>query len=80
VRVNGGTDQARARARAFLRGIEQSLDHAGLGQISEIFDAAPPYHPRGCFAQAWSVAEILRSLCEDVYSINQVAARQAVPR
>ena len=37
------------------------LTEAGLGQLSEIFDPEPPYTPRGCFAQAWSVAEILRA-------------------
>ena len=74
VRVNGGTAQARARAHDFLRGIEEHLSEAGLGQISEIFDGNAPHHPRGCFAQAWSVAEILRALCEDVYQTNAVAA------
>lgn len=38
----------------------EHTEEAGLGQISEIFDGAAPHHPRGCFAQAWSVAEILR--------------------
>jgi glycogen debranching enzyme len=33
---------------------------ACIGTIAEIFDAEPPYHPRGCVAQAWSVAEVLR--------------------
>ncbi len=39
------------------------LDHLGgacLGEVSEIFDGDPPHSPRGCFAQAWSVAELLR--------------------
>jgi len=74
VRVNGGTAQARGRARDFLRGIEKHLTEAGLGQISEIFDGDVPHHPRGCFAQAWSVAEILRALCEDVYQTNAAHA------
>ncbi|RKG81329.1 glycogen debranching protein [Corallococcus exercitus] len=47
-------------ARALLSGMEAHLSHAGIGQISEIFDATEPYRPRGCFAQAWSVAEALR--------------------
>jgi predicted glycogen debranching enzyme len=38
------------------------LDEACVGSISEIFDAAPPYTPRGCFAQAWSVSETLRAV------------------
>lgn len=49
-------------ARALLRGFEEHLKNAGIGTISEIFDAEPPYHPRGCIAQAWSVAEALRVL------------------
>nr|WP_211194112.1 amylo-alpha-1,6-glucosidase [Pyxidicoccus fallax] len=47
-------------ARALLRGLEEHLLHSGIGQISEIFDATEPYRPRGCIAQAWSVAEALR--------------------
>ena len=31
-----------------------------MGSISEIFDAEKPHFPRGCIAQAWSVAEVLR--------------------
>jgi glycogen debranching enzyme len=38
-------------------------DH-GLGSVSEIFDGDPPFTPRGCFAQAWGVAELLRILLE----------------
>jgi glycogen debranching enzyme len=38
------------------------LGEACIGSISEIFDAEPPYTPRGCVAQAWSVAEVLRIL------------------
>jgi glycogen debranching enzyme len=36
-----------------------------LGQISEVFDGDPPHQPGGCIAQAWSVAEILRTYVED---------------
>ncbi len=50
----------RAGARRFLEGCIAALDSFGLGTIGEIFDAAPPYTPRGCIAQAWSVAEVLR--------------------
>ena len=48
-------------ARSLLEGFEQHLAEGGIGTISEIFDAEPPYHPRGCIAQAWSVAEVLRA-------------------
>ncbi len=49
-------------AREFLTGFSAHLGEACLGTISEIFDAEAPYAPRGCVAQAWSVAEILRSV------------------
>jgi glycogen debranching enzyme len=37
---------------------------AGIGSISEVFDAEPPFTPRRCIAQAWSVAEVLRCLAK----------------
>jgi len=49
-------------ARRFLDGCITQLDSFGIGTIGEIFDAEPPYAPRGCIAQAWSVAEVLRCL------------------
>ena len=54
--------QDRAGARRFLQGFRPHLSDACIGTISEIFDAEPPYHPRGCAAQAWSVAEVLRCI------------------
>jgi predicted glycogen debranching enzyme len=50
----------RAGARNLLKGLVPQLNEAGLGTICEIFDAEEPFTPRGCIAQAWSVAEILR--------------------
>lgn len=47
-------------ARSFLRPFFAHLGEHGIGSISEIFDGDPPHAPRGCIAQAWSVAEILR--------------------
>lgn len=47
-------------ARSFLEPFEQHLADAGLGTIGEIFDGDAPHTPRGCIAQAWSVAEVLR--------------------
>jgi glycogen debranching enzyme len=52
----------RAKARGFLAAFESHLAEAGIGSISEVFDAEPPFTPRGCIAQAWSVAEVLRCL------------------
>jgi predicted glycogen debranching enzyme len=48
-------------ARECLAGFEKHLSDAGIGTISEIFDAEPPFTPRGCIAQAWSIAEVLRA-------------------
>jgi predicted glycogen debranching enzyme len=62
----GSTPQTRREARSFLKGIEATLREACLGHISEIFDGDPPHAPRGCPAQAWSVAEPLRTLIEDL--------------
>ena len=50
----------RAGARRFLEGFAAHLDDFGVGTIAEIFDAEPPFTPRGCISQAWSVAEVLR--------------------
>ena len=50
-----------ARARRLLDGLCAHLEEACLGQVSEIFDGDAPHTPRGCFAQAWSVAETLRA-------------------
>jgi predicted glycogen debranching enzyme len=50
----------RTSARRFLEGFLPHLNEACIGSISEIFDAEPPFTPRGCIAQAWSVAEVLR--------------------
>jgi predicted glycogen debranching enzyme len=48
-------------AQSFLEPMAQHLNSACLGTLSEIFDGDAPHSARGCFAQAWSVAEILRS-------------------
>jgi predicted glycogen debranching enzyme len=65
VEVHGRTPETRRQARKWLTPFEDHLREAGLGQISEIFDAEAPHIPRGCFAQAWSVAELLRAAVED---------------
>jgi glycogen debranching enzyme len=51
-----------AGARRFLAGFQAHLGEACIGTISEVFDAEAPFTPRGCAAQAWSVAEVLRCL------------------
>ena len=54
-------DDAQGAGR-MLEGFERHLSEACVGSISEIFDAEDPYVPRGCVAQAWSIAEVLRAL------------------
>lgn len=62
----GRNAKSRKEARGLLNGLEAHLADACLGQVSEIFDAEAPHQPRGCYAQAWSVAEPLRALVEDL--------------
>ncbi|RME00337.1 MAG: glycogen debranching protein [Calditrichaeota bacterium] len=65
VRLRG--QRGRARAKKLLQQLAAHVyKEAGVGTISEIFDAEPPHRPRGCIAQAWSVAEILRVNFEDL--------------
>ena len=59
-KVRGSDKEREEKVGEILSGFESHLTEAGIGQISEIFDADPPFKPRGCFAQAWSVAEVLR--------------------
>ena len=61
VRVHGSTAEVRRDARErFVAPLYRHLDEAGLGHVSEIADAEPPFTPRGCPFQAWSLGEILR--------------------
>jgi predicted glycogen debranching enzyme len=61
VRVRGNTNDARREARArFVEPLLAHLQVAGLDHVSEIADAEPPFTPRGCPFQAWSVGELLR--------------------
>jgi predicted glycogen debranching enzyme len=60
------------RAQEFLAPIAQHLASACIGSVSEVFDGDAPHIARGCFAQAWSVAEILRSW---VYLDRQIPKR-----
>jgi predicted glycogen debranching enzyme len=55
----------------WLEPFRRHLGEAGLGQISEILDGDAPHRPRGCIAQAWSVAELLRAAVEDVFPTQE---------
>jgi len=48
------------------------LNEECVGTVSEIFDGDPPHHPRGCFAQAWSVAELQRVIYEELEGLAPV--------
>jgi predicted glycogen debranching enzyme len=65
-RVRGRTAETRAQARRLVEPLVHHLAQDGcLGSVSEIFDGDPPFTPRGCFAQAWSVAELARVWIEE---------------
>ncbi|MEJ7863067.1 MAG: amylo-alpha-1,6-glucosidase [Pyrinomonadaceae bacterium] len=59
-KVYADEPQIEKRVGEIVEGFKNHLSEAGSGQISEIFDGDPPHESRGCVAQAWSVAEILR--------------------
>ena len=74
----GGPEGERVVAEG-LAAWERHLGGEGcVGQGSEIFDAAPPHTSRGCPAQAWTVAELLR-LALRVRARNRVASQEPVP-
>ncbi len=79
VKVNGGSETARHQAGEWLEPVREHLTDGGLGHISEIFDGDAPQLPRGCIAQAWSVAEILRAYVEDVKGIRPAAPVESQP-
>ncbi len=59
-KTRGANESTEKRVSEISEGLKMHLNDAGVGQISEIFDADAPHKPRGCSAQAWSVAEVLR--------------------
>jgi predicted glycogen debranching enzyme len=72
-----GRKAGRRFAAMWLENFHQHLHEACLGQVSEIFDGDAPHTPRGCVAQAWSVAELLRAIVEDIEQPHSEAARAA---
>jgi predicted glycogen debranching enzyme len=64
-------------AHEALRGVASHLNDACIGTISEIFDADAPFTPRGCVAQAWSVAEVLR-IAARLAALERTTSDQAV--
>ncbi|HZE84383.1 MAG TPA: amylo-alpha-1,6-glucosidase, partial [Puia sp.] len=60
IKVRGSKEAAQVVVDRF----RYHLDEGCIGSVSEIFDADAPHHPRGCIAQAWGVAEVLRVIKE----------------
>jgi glycogen debranching enzyme len=62
LKVNNSSRKSKEKAAEFIEPLMRHLTEDGcLGQVSEIFDGDPPHTPRGCIAQAWSVAELIRA-------------------
>lgn len=67
LKVNNNSVEAQLRASLMIDPFVKHMKNAAcIGSISEIFDGNMPYKPKGCFAQAWSVAEVLRCYVEDI--------------
>lgn len=67
MKVNHHSSSAAKNAVHMLEPVRKHLSDSGcIGSISEIFDGDTPHNPRGCYAQAWSVGEVLRCYCEDI--------------
>ena len=67
MKVNHHSSSAAANAVRMLEPVRKHLTDSGcIGSISEISDGDAPHNPRGCYAQAWSVGEVLRCYCEDI--------------
>jgi glycogen debranching enzyme len=62
LKVNNSSKKSKKQAAHYLQPLLKHLqEDACIGSISEIFDGGKPHYPRGCFAQAWGVAEVLRA-------------------
>jgi len=62
LKVNGLSRKSRKKAEEFIQPLMQHLTDDGcLGQVSEIFDGDEPHRAKGCFAQAWSIAELIQA-------------------
>lgn len=67
MKVNHHSSSAAENAVHMLEPVRKHLSDSGcIGSISEIFDGDAPHNPRGCYAQAWSIGEVLRCYCEDI--------------
>jgi glycogen debranching enzyme len=65
------------RSRDWTGPFRRFIEEDSGGQIPEVFDGDAPHRPGGCFAQAWSVAELLRCLVEEDRAASRRAAAAA---
>lgn len=70
----------RDKALKVINDFSYHLNEACIGSVSEIFDADPPHHPRGCFAQAWGVAEVIRVIKEYSLTDNKTQKTKATKK
>src|SRR5207245_10626597 len=73
-----GEKVGREVAEDWLGNFQEHFNEACLGQVSEIFDGDAPHTSRGCVAQAWSVAGLLRAAVEDVYQVSSSPVRKGM--
>ncbi len=66
IKVHGPSPETICFAEKLLEPIKNHLTDGCVGSIAEIFDGDPPHISRGCYAQAWSVGEILRAYTENI--------------
>jgi glycogen debranching enzyme len=79
LKAKGYTDpNLRYVSQKLIMPISDLLLRGGLGTISEIYDGDSPHMPRGCIAQAWSVAEPLRAYVEDVLQVRPKFEKEAL--
>lgn len=69
LRTYGRNSETLREVSGWLEPLQQHLSEAGLGSISEIFAGDPPHPPCGCIAQAWSVAELIRIVVNELQGI-----------
>lgn len=66
VKTHGRTKETALKAMELLAPLKEHFRNGCIGSISEIFDGDAPHTCRGCYAQAWSVGEVLRCYTEDI--------------
>ena len=76
LKVNGCSRRSRDTVRRQLEAVSSALREGCAGQLPEIYDGGDPVMSKGCFAQAWSVGELLR-VYEQLENIEKEADSHA---